>query len=72
TALKDDVKVRVSRDGVVVTDDRDVESLRRVKDEVKRVQNGTECGVRVANFDDLKPGDTLIFYKVIEVQRTLD
>lgn len=66
------VKVRVSRDGVVVTDDRDVESLRRVKDEVKEVRAGTECGVRVKNFDDLKAGDTLLFYKVIEVQRTLD
>ncbi|MEM7625705.1 MAG: translation initiation factor IF-2 [Planctomycetota bacterium] len=66
------VKVRVSRDGVVVTDDRDVESLRRVKDEVKEVRAGTECGVRVANFDDVKAGDTLVFYKVIEVQRTLD
>lgn len=66
------VKVRVSRDGVVVTDDRDVESLRRVKDEVKEVRAGTECGVRVKNFDDLKSGDMLLFYKVIEVQRTLD
>ncbi len=47
-------------------------SLRRVKDEVKEVRAGTECGVRVAGFDDLKAGDTLIFYKVIEVQRTLD
>ncbi|MEM9915979.1 MAG: translation initiation factor IF-2 [Planctomycetota bacterium] len=72
SAQKTDVKVRVSRDGVVITDDRDVESLRRVKDEVKEVRAGTECGVRVANFDDLKAGDTLIFYKVIEVQRTLD
>ncbi len=66
------VKVRVSRDGVVVTDDRDVESLRRVKDEVKEVRAGTECGVRVKNFDDLKAGDMLLFYKVIEVQRKLD
>ena len=66
------VKVRVSRDGVVVTDNRDVDSLRRVKDEVKEVRAGTECGVRVAGFDDLKAGDTLIFYRVTEVQRTLD
>ncbi|MEO1236129.1 MAG: translation initiation factor IF-2, partial [Planctomycetota bacterium] len=71
-AQREGVKVRVSRDGVVVTDDRDVESLRRVKDEVKEVRAGTECGVRVAGFDDLKAGDTLVFYKVTEVQRTLD
>ncbi|MEM6459069.1 MAG: hypothetical protein AAF710_06730, partial [Planctomycetota bacterium] len=59
-------------DGVVVTDNRDVESLRRVKDEVKEVRAGTECGVRVAGFDDLKPGDVLSFYNVTEVARTLD
>ncbi|MEM8738030.1 MAG: translation initiation factor IF-2 [Planctomycetota bacterium] len=72
SAQKAGVKIRVSRDGVVVTDDRDVESLRRIKDEVKEVRAGTECGVRVAGFDDLKAGDVLSFYKVTEVQRTLD
>jgi len=71
-AAQKNVKIRVSRDGVVVTDDRNVESLRRVKDEVKEVRAGTECGVRVENFDDLKAGDVLMFYKVIETQRTLD
>ena len=65
-------KARVVRDGVVVTDDRDIESLRRVKDDAKEVRIGTECGIRLAGFDDLKPGDEIVCYKVTEVKRTLD
>ncbi len=72
SAQRSGVKARVSRDGVVVTDNRDVESLRRVKDEVREVRAGTECGVRIQNFDDIKSGDTITFYKVQEVARTLD
>ena len=67
-----DAKARVVRDGVVVTDNRDVESLRRVKDDAKEVRAGTECGIRLAGFDDLKPGDEIVCYKVTEVKRTLD
>jgi translation initiation factor IF-2 len=70
-SARNDCKVRVSRDGVVVTDDRDIESLRRIKDEVKEVRAGTECGVHVAGFDDIKPDDVLTFYQVEEIQRTL-
>ena len=72
SAQRSGVKARVSRDGVVVTDNRDVESLRRVKDEVREVRAGTECGVRIQNFDDIKSGDVITFYKVQEVARTLD
>ena len=72
SAQRSGVKTRVSRDGVVVTDNRDVESLRRVKDEVREVRAGTECGVRIQNFDDIKSGDVITFYKVQEVARTLD
>ena len=67
-----DAKARVVRDGVVVTDNRDVESLRRVKDDAKEVRAGTECGIRLAGFDDLKPGDEIVCYRVTEVKRTLD
>ena len=65
------VKVRVIRDDVVVTEDRQIDSVRRVKDEVREVRAGTECGVRVAGFEDLKPGDRLVCYKTVEVKRTL-
>ncbi|MEM9415803.1 MAG: translation initiation factor IF-2 [Planctomycetota bacterium] len=65
-------KMRLVRDGVVVTEGRDLETLRRVKDEAKEVRAGTECGIRIAGFEDIKQGDELICYKVTEVKRTLD
>jgi len=65
------VRARLSRDGVVITDDRELESLRRIKDEVKEVRAGTECGVRLAGFDNIEAGDMITFYKVTEIQRKL-
>ena len=64
-------RARLSREGVVITDDREVESLRRIKDEVKEVRAGTECGVRLGGFDDIKAGDMITFYNVKEIQRKL-
>ncbi|MGB1125442.1 MAG: translation initiation factor IF-2 [Phycisphaeraceae bacterium] len=65
-------KMRVVRDGTVITENRELETLRRVKDEAKEVRAGTECGIRIAGYEDLKPGDELICYKIVEVKRTLD
>ncbi|MFN3168431.1 MAG: translation initiation factor IF-2 [Phycisphaeraceae bacterium] len=65
-------KMRVVRDGTIVTEGRDLEALRRVKDEAKEVRAGTECGIRIKGFEDIKPGDELVCYKVVEVKRTLD
>jgi len=65
-------KMRVVRDGTVVTENRELETLRRVKDEAKEVRSGTECGIRIAGFEDIKPGDELVCYKITEVKRTLD
>jgi len=65
-------KMRVVRDGTVVTENRDLEALRRVKDEAKEVRVGTECGIRIKGFEDIKPGDELVCYKVVEIKRTLD
>ena len=55
-----------------MTDNREVESLRRVKDDAKEVRAGTECGIRLKGFDDLKPGDTIVCYNVKEVKRKLE
>lgn len=63
--------VRVVRDGVVVTDGRSLETLRRVKDDAREVRAGTECGIRVEGFDDVKPGDLVACYNTVEVKRTL-
>ncbi|MEM9753020.1 MAG: translation initiation factor IF-2, partial [Planctomycetota bacterium] len=70
--LKEGTRVRLERDGAIITQNRPIESLRRVKDEVKEVRAGTECGIRIENFDDVKPGDVIQCYKVVEVARTLD
>ncbi|MCE9591050.1 MAG: translation initiation factor IF-2 [Planctomycetes bacterium] len=65
-------KLRVIRDSVVVTENRNVESLRRVKDDVKEVRAGMECGIRLQNFEDLKPGDRIVSYNTLTVKRTLE
>ena len=71
-SVRKDAKARVLRDGVVVTDNRDIASLRRVKDEVREVRAGTECGIRIEGFDDLKAGDELVIYKVEQIARKLE
>ncbi|MDA3785917.1 MAG: translation initiation factor IF-2, partial [Deltaproteobacteria bacterium] len=62
--------VRVIRDGIVVYTGQ-VASLRRVKDDVKEVQNGYECGVRLEKFNDYKLGDIIEAFIMNEVARTL-
>jgi translation initiation factor IF-2 len=63
--------VRITRDNVVVEDGRQLDSLRRYKDDVREVRAGMECGLVVAGYDDVKEGDILEFYKQVEVARTL-
>jgi translation initiation factor IF-2 len=69
-AVKRNAKVRVVRDQVVVYDGV-VGSLRRFRDDVREVLQGFECGVGVANFDDIKVGDVLELYRIEQVTRTL-
>jgi translation initiation factor IF-2 len=64
-------KVRVVRDNVVVTDNRNIESLRRLKEDAKEVRSGFECGIRLAGFDDIKPGDKIVAFNTITVKRKL-
>lgn len=63
--------IRVLRDNVVVYEG-ELESLRRHKDAVERVAAGTECGIGVKNYNDVKPGDQIEVYSRTEVQRTVD
>jgi translation initiation factor IF-2 len=58
------------RDNVVVHDG-ELDSLKRFKDDVREVKAGFECGLSLKNFDDLKVGDQLEVYEVVEVARTL-
>lgn len=63
--------IRVIRDGVVIYDG-DISSLKRFKDDVREVQNGYECGISIENFNDIKVGDHLEGYEVVEEKRTLE
>jgi translation initiation factor IF-2 len=56
------------RDGTVVYEGN-IASLRRFKDDVRSVRAGFECGVGVENFNDVKEGDVLEFFEVVEVPR---
>ncbi len=62
--------IRVLRDNVVIFEG-ELESLRRFKDDVKEVQSGTECGIGVKMYNDIKPGDHIECFERIEVARTL-
>ncbi len=61
---------RVIRDGVVVYDG-EIGSLKRFKDDAREVKEGFECGIGIANFNDLKTDDIIETYDVEEVARTL-
>lgn len=63
-------KIRVLRDNVVIFEG-DLESLRHFKEEVSDVRNGTECGIGVKNYDDVKAGDLIEVFDSKEVAREL-
>jgi len=62
--------IRVLRENVVIFEG-ELESLRRFKDDVNEVQSGTECGIGVKMYNDVKPGDQIECFERIEVARTL-
>jgi translation initiation factor IF-2 len=66
-----DALIRVTRNDVVVENDRKLEQLKRFKDDAKEVRAGMECGMKIAGYDDIKEGDILECYKNVEVKRTL-
>jgi translation initiation factor IF-2 len=59
-------EVRLLRDNVVVYTGK-VGSLRRFKDDVSEVKQGFECGIGIANFNDLKEGDVIEFFVVEKI-----
>ena len=63
--------IRVLRDNVVIYEG-ELESLRRFKDDVNEVRSGTECGIGVKNYNDVKVGDQIECFERVEVARTLD
>jgi len=63
-------RVRLVRDHAVVYDGQ-IESLKRFKDDVREVRDGYECGIAIANFNDVKVGDIIECFLVEEIARTL-
>ena len=49
-----------------------IDALKRVKDDVREVREGLECGIKLKGFNDIKEGDLMEVYKIEEVARTLD
>ena len=66
--IKREAKARVIRDGVVVYDG-DIGSVQREKDTVKEVKKGLECGITIENFNDIKVGDVIEAYEMVEIER---
>jgi translation initiation factor IF-2 len=63
-------RVRLLRDNVVVFDG-ELDSLKRFKDDVREVKAGFECGLSLKNFNDVRQGDQIEVYEIVEVTRTL-
>jgi translation initiation factor IF-2 len=61
---------RLSRDGVIVYEGK-LQTLRRVKDDVRSVVAGLECGIKIENFDDIKVGDIIEVYQIESVAQAL-
>lgn len=66
--IKSNSKIRVIRDGIVIHDGN-IAGLQRGKDSVKEVKKGFECGITLESYSDLKEGDILESYDMVEVKR---
>ncbi len=63
--------IRVLRDNVVIYEG-ELESLRRFKDDVNEVRNGMECGIGVKNYNDVRVGDMIEVFEIIEIKRSIE
>lgn len=68
--VKRNYPIRVLRDNVVIFQGT-LESLRRFKEDVAEVRAGTECGIAVKNYNDIKPGDQIEVFEKIEIKREI-
>ena len=64
-------RARVIRDSTIIGDYA-IDALRRIKDDVREVREGLECGIKLGGYNDVKEGDLLEIYKIEEVARKLD
>lgn len=64
-------KIRLIRDGIVIYTG-EIESLKRFKEDAREVEANKECGIKIANFNDVKEGDIIEAFRIVEKQRTLE
>ena len=62
--------VRLIRDNIVIYEGK-LKTLKRFKDEVKEVKENYECGIAFENYEDIREGDTVEAYQIVEEKRTL-
>ena len=63
-------RFRLLRENIVIYTG-DIDSLKRLKDDVREVKEGFECGIKLKNYNDISIGDQLEFFEVKEVARSL-
>ncbi|RCX11097.1 translation initiation factor IF-2 [Extensimonas vulgaris] len=68
--VRRDARFRLLRDNVVIYTG-EIESLKRMKDDVREVKEGFECGIKLKNYNDIKEGDQLEFFEIKQIARTL-
>jgi translation initiation factor IF-2 len=68
--VRRDARFRLLRDNVVIYTG-ELESLKRMKDDVREVKEGFECGIKLKNYNDIAVGDQLEFFEIKEVARTI-
>jgi len=64
-------KIRLIRDGKLITEGLSIDTLKRLKDDVKEVKAGLECGIKLAGYDDINVGDRFEGYITEKFERTL-
>ncbi len=69
--IERNARIRVTRADIVIENNRVLEQLKRFKDDVKEVRSGQECGMKIEGYDDIKPGDVLECYRMVEVSRRI-
>jgi len=67
--IRRNAKARLLRDGAVVSDNMDLSSLRREKDDVSEVREGFECGLTLRGYNDIRIGDVVQCYEMREIPR---
>ena len=68
--IRRNAPVRIIRDGIVIKEEA-VDSLKRFKDDAREVAAGFECGIGISNFNDIKPGDIIENFQLVEEEATL-